>query len=201
MVWTSGPDPYVDENTGLLKNKVGATTRHQLSTIESDIVMARTLELVERPPDATSDLLELQAIHGHLFQDIYSWAGQTRVVDIRKSDDDADAFAPSGFIPVLAANAARELHEDNYLQDMGYQRFIRRIAYHYDQFNYIHPFREGNGRVQRIFWSRIARDAGWYLDWRNVTGQMNDRACRAAAVERNFNPLYEMFEDIVNQRT
>jgi fido (protein-threonine AMPylation protein) len=51
-----------------------------------------------------------------------------------------------------------------------------RVAYHYDQVRYIHPFREGNGRVQRVFWNRIAVAAGWQLDWRPVHGDVNDRA-------------------------
>ncbi|MGO1435569.1 MAG: Fic family protein, partial [Canibacter sp.] len=29
---------------------------------------------------------------------------------------------------------------------------------------WIHPFREGNGRTQRLFWSRVPIDAGWVLD-------------------------------------
>jgi cell filamentation protein len=55
------------------------------------------------------------------------------------------------------------------------------LAYRGDAVNHIHPFREGNGRTQRVFWSQIAVDAGWRLDWRNVTGEVNDDACRIAA--------------------
>ncbi|MCL2848760.1 MAG: cell filamentation protein Fic [Micrococcales bacterium] len=58
-------------------------------------------------------------------------------------------------------------------------------------------FREGNGRTQRVFWSRVARDAGWQLDWRAVHGSTNDEACRAAAVQRDFGRLHEMFDAIV----
>ncbi|MDR1634830.1 MAG: Fic family protein [Bifidobacteriaceae bacterium] len=40
---------------------------------------------------------------------------------------------------------------------------MERLAYYYDQLNYIHPFRAGNGRAQRVFWSRVARDAGYWV--------------------------------------
>lgn len=73
--------------------------------------------------------------------------------------------------------AAEELRNDNVLRGMERSQFIERLAYHYEQFNYIHPFREGNGRTQRVFWGRVANDAGWQLDWRNVHGSTNDRAC------------------------
>lgn len=82
---------------------------------------------------------------------------------------------------------------------MDREQFIERLAHHYDQFNFIHPFREGNGRTQRVFWMRVAGRAGWLLDWRNVTGLMNDRACRVAAVDRDFTLLYELLDLVVSR--
>lgn len=95
--------------------------------------------------------------------------------------------------------AAEELRADNDLRDMARDQFIDRLAYHYEQFNYLHPFREGNGRTQRVFWNRVARDAGWQLDWRSVRGAANDQACRAAAERSDFEPLREMFDQIVTK--
>lgn len=77
--------------------------------------------------------------------------------------------------------------------------FVSRLSYHYDQFNYIHPFREGNGRTQRVFWNRVAADAGWQLDWRAVRGSTNDRACRIASENRDLEPLQTMFGRIVSR--
>ncbi len=83
------------------------------------------------------------------------------------------------------------------LRGMDRATFIQRLAHHYDQLNYIHPFREGNGRAQRAFWDRVAGDAGWRLNWVGVTGEVNDAACRAAAEQRDLTSLIEMFERIV----
>ncbi|GAA1325472.1 Fic family protein [Leucobacter albus] len=83
------------------------------------------------------------------------------------------------------------------LKQLERSHFIVRPAYHYDQFNYVHPFREGNGRTQRVFWNRVAREAGWELDWRSVRGATNDSACRAAAERRDLLPLQAMFDRIV----
>jgi cell filamentation protein len=63
----------------------------------------------------------------------------------------------------------------------------------------VHPFREGNVRTQRVFWNRVARDAGWQLDWRSVHGSTNDQACRTASERRDFAPLREMFEHVVTE--
>lgn len=194
-------DPYLDPTTGLLRNTVGATTQSTLDEAEGDLSFARLVQLMEQPVEPTSDLNELRAIHGHLFQDVYDWAGQLRTVDIRKNVPGAQFFLPVSMIERSATYAAEELRTDNELRGMNRRQFIGRLAHHYDQFNYIHPFREGNGRTQRVFWSRIARDAGWQLDWRQVHGVTNDQACRAASEHQDFGPLLDMFDQIVSEST
>lgn len=92
---------------------------------------------------------------------------------------------------------AEQLHADNNLKGMSRDQFIERLAHHYDELNYLHPFREGNGRTQRVFWSRIARDAGWQLDWRPIQGGVNDAACRIAQEAQDLGPLREMFDRVV----
>lgn len=196
---TEPVDPYLDPETGLLRNKVGARTRTALDEAEGDLSFARLVQLMDRPVRPTGDLDELRAIHRHLFQDIYDWAGQLRTVDIRKSVEGAQFFLPVSMIERAAVFAERELRADNMLCGMSRDHFIERLAYHYDSFNYIHPFREGNGRTQRVFWTRIACDAGWRLDWHGVYGSANDRASRAAAEKRDLGPLQDMFNQVVSE--
>ncbi|WP_454138835.1 Fic/DOC family protein [Microbacterium paulum] len=194
-------DPYLDPETGLLRNKLGARTKVALDEAEGDLSFARMMQLMDRPPKATGDLDELRAIHRHLFQDVYEWAGELRTVDIKKNVEGAEHFLPVSMIDRAAGFAAAELREDSNLHGMDRARFIERLSYHYDAFNYVHPFREGNGRTQRVFWNRIARDAGWQLDWRQVHGSTNDAACRAASERRDFGPLRSMFDQIVTRAT
>ena len=196
---TEPVDPYLDPETGLLRNKVGARTRTALDEAEGDLSFARLVQLMDRPVRPTGDLDELRAIHRHLFQDIYDWAGQLRTVDIRKSVEGAQFFLPVSMIERAAVFAERELRADNMLCGMSRDHFIEHLAYHYDSFNYIHPFREGNGRTQRVFWTRIACDAGWRLDWHGVYGSANDRASRAAAEKRDLGPLQDMFNQVVSE--
>ena len=196
---TEPVDPYLDPETDLLRNKVGARTRATLDEAEGDLSFARLVQLMDRPVRPTGDLDELRAIHRHLFQDIYDWAGQLRTVDIRKSVEGAQFFLPVSMIERAAVFAERELRADNMLCGMSRDHFIERLAYHYDSFNYIHPFREGNGRTQRVFWTRIACDAGWRLDWHGVYGSANDRASRAAAEKRDLGPLQDMFNQVVSE--
>lgn len=45
---------------------------------------------------------------------------------------------------------------------------LRLIADYYCELNVIHPFREGNGRTQRLFFEAIALNAGYEVDWSQV---------------------------------
>jgi len=190
-------DPYLDPQTGLLRNLVGAESKSALDAAEGALAFTRGMQLMDHPPKATGDLDELQAIHRQLFQDVYEWAGQLRTIDLRKNAPGAEYFLPVSMIERASVFAAGELRSENMLRGLGRAQFVERLAYHYDAFNYIHPFREGNGRTQRVLWNRIARDAGWQLDWRSVHGSVNDHASRLAAEKRDFGPLREMFDRIV----
>jgi cell filamentation protein len=194
-------DPYLIPDTTVLRNTIGATTASELAVAEADLSFARALQLLDDPVVTTNDLAEFKEIHRRLFQDIFDWAGQIRVVDVRKEIPGADFFMMFGFIEHAAEICFRELAEENYLAGLDRQEFINRLAVHYEKINYIHPFREGNGRTQRIFWNRVALEAGWQLDWRPVRGEENHAAARAGSDDGNLEPLIAMFDKVVTLPT
>lgn len=189
-------DPYLDPKTGILHNLVGATDASMLAEAEADLVYPRIIAISHHHPHPSGDLTEFQEIHRYLFSSLYSWAGDIRTVDIRKSTGAGEFFLPVSMIERAFVFAAQEMRNDNMLKGLSLRDFVVRIAFHYDQINYIHPFREGNGRVQRIFFNRIAQEAGWRLDWALVEGSVNDEACRIAAEKRDLSLLEAMFTQI-----
>ena len=79
-------DNFVLPN-GTLKNLAGATTREQLTAAEAELVPQRRNEWLAKPrARRTFDTAYLRAIHRHLFQDVFEWAGRTRDERIRLSD-------------------------------------------------------------------------------------------------------------------
>jgi cell filamentation protein len=70
-------DPYLDPETGVLRNLIGARTKKSLEDAEGSLSFARLVQLMDRPPKPTGDLTELRAIHRHLFQDLYDWPGRS----------------------------------------------------------------------------------------------------------------------------
>jgi len=43
-----------------------------------------TQRIIEGAPTGDFDVAHLRAIHRHLFQDVYAWAGELRTVEIAK---------------------------------------------------------------------------------------------------------------------
>lgn len=144
-------DPYFDISIGILRNLLGAKSSDELHKLEPQIVFANEFELESANMPRSNDLIELLAIHAQLFNGVYDWAGQTRTVDIRKNDEGADYFLIVSKIADAATYVFGELAKEHYLKDLAIDEFVERLAYFYDLLNYIHPFREGNGRSQQIF--------------------------------------------------
>lgn len=139
MASTEFVDPYLDPATGILRNKLAATSHSELDQAEGDLVFARLVQLGNQPLRSESTPNGLRAIHHHLFQDVYPWAGQLRSVDMNKLD--GRSFMPVSRLESAANYVFNELKADNCLQGMARRQFVERLAYFYDNLNYLHPFR------------------------------------------------------------
>lgn len=78
-------DPYIDSNTGVLKNLLNIKDNNKLKQAESDIVITRIHEIFNNMYfEASKDyFLEL---HKYLFSDVYSFAGKYRTIEIYKQE-------------------------------------------------------------------------------------------------------------------
>ena len=74
-------DPYTYKKSTVLVNKLDLQNQAGLDAFEAEISSARAEEPL---PDGSLDFEHYKAIHHHLFQDVYHWAGQVRTVRIAK---------------------------------------------------------------------------------------------------------------------
>jgi len=151
---------YTDPKTGILRNLADITDPDDLLFFESGAVAKRIQELYEKPLKIKG-VDSLLSIHRHLFQDVYSWAGKRRKVEISKA---GKQFFPTThfdnafrFIDTLISDY-RNLSKENNLQ------IAEKLAEILDNVNYLHPFREGNGRAQREFLRLLALEKGLTLN-------------------------------------
>jgi cell filamentation protein len=168
-------DPYVIPDSACLKNLLGLTDPNELRTVEARIISIRDVELARTVLPGEYNLAHLQAFHRHLFQDVYSWAGQLRTVDIAK---DGLRFGNWKFVDEQVSAVLSKLEDDNWLAALPRETFVVKLAFYYGEINSVHPFREGNGRAQRAFLRQLSAAAGWHLDWSELNKSDNVMASR-----------------------
>lgn len=138
---------YVDPATGLLKNLLGISDKDTLVFVESVAVTKRLKQLYEKPIRVTG-IETLFEIHKLLFQDIYEWAGKERLVEISK---DGKQFFPIENFHRAYQYINSLIAEFNSISRENRKDLAAKLAEILDNINYLHPFREGNGRAQREF--------------------------------------------------
>lgn len=158
----SRDDPYAIPGTSVLQNKLGITNTHELDRAERLLTTQRAREGV---PAGKFDLSHLKAIHKHLFQDVYAWAGQLRTVDIMKDETE---FQPRHFLETGFADIYRRIQGNAFLRGLDAGRFAAKAGEIIGDINYAHPFREGNGRTQLEYLRQLAASAGHPLDPGNI---------------------------------
>ena len=151
--------------TTVLINKFDIHDEEKLNEIESVISSARYAEWLNAPQAATFDFDHYKAIHRFLFSDLYEWAGEIRTVNISKK---GTQFTPAENIKSQAGLIFERLRNCNYFKDLPHDEFVDEIADFYCVTNALHPFREGNGRTQRVFLTQLIRNAGYEINFANM---------------------------------
>jgi len=183
-------DPYVYPGTSVLKNRFGITDPRKLEIVEYSVTWPRRQELEKQPVTGNFDLPHLQEIHRRLFQDLFSWAGDLRTVVITKG---ASTFFASSNWNVAAEHTFGYLHQSPLLKpgasEISDREFVEHISELLSRINYLHPFRDGNGRAQRAFLDQVATLGNRTLSWRNVGRMENVRASIESMATGNGKPF------------
>ncbi|MDO6707014.1 putative adenosine monophosphate-protein transferase Fic [Photobacterium sp. 1_MG-2023] len=182
------PDCYPD--SAVLINLLNIEDEDELALAERDFTRVRAEHF--EPKFDQFHLTYLKTIHFTLFQDIYPWAGHIRRVDITKGQT---RFCHAGNIEREAERLFAALEADAFLCGLSFDRFIQRVAHYYCELNVIHPFREGNGRVQRIFFEILALNAGYEICWEGINLK-EWVAANQAGYFGELTPLERLFERI-----
>jgi cell filamentation protein len=175
-------DPYLYSGTSILRNRLGLTNPDQLDQIERRLVAQRIAEGV---PFGGFDLAHLRAIHRHLFQDVYEWAGELRTVEIAKA---GNQFQFRQFIEVGMADVHRRLEKANFLQGLSGDAFAKAAGVIMGDVNYVHPFREGNGRTQLQYLEQLAAQARHKVHLARIDPERWLHASRASH-QGNYGPM------------
>jgi cell filamentation protein len=150
-------DPYCYPNSSVLKNLADLRTASGLEAYET----AMTAQRFDEPlPAGRLSLSHYLAIHHHLFQDVYAWAGKLRRTRTGKG---SSWFCYPEHIRRELAVLFGQLREDGFLRGLARDVFVTKAASFLAALNAIHAFRDGNGRTQLTFVAILADQAGYPL--------------------------------------
>ena len=140
----------------------GVSEPDRLQRLEEAFTATRMIELQEKPLKGDFDYDHMRAIHEYIFQDVYTWAGRQRLVDLNKA---GHQYAPLSGIEQLWELQHELLVQDDHLKGVtDPEVFASQVAQTWGMVNFAHAFREGNTRAQVMFFHQLADEAGWDLD-------------------------------------
>ena len=156
-------DPYLYENTEVLKNKLDIRTQDGLNDAEADYVVYRLKELAMNPLPGEYNTEHLLRMHHYIFQDLYEWAGEPRIIAIYKEEDVLGGMSVEYSDPFDIVKDIHNILSDmrgKPWKDMDRKRATVEFCDSLARLWKVHPFREGNTRTTITFCCQYADAIG-----------------------------------------
>ena len=150
------------EGTYVLINKLDIHDDNELADVESVITTTMITRLLSEPYDGDFTAEHYRDIHRTIMGNIYDWAGKVRTVDLSKKGTRFHSHEGLGHAMRLLFD---HLNEQNCFLGLPYDKYAAKIAEFYSDLNLLHPFREGNGRAQRVLIAQLVERAGYSIDF------------------------------------
>lgn len=165
------PETYSPQlGNGTLRNKFDERDYFELKDREYGLTARRGFELeaglVAIPK--TFDAEHLKAIHRHLFQDVYEWAGEYRTVNMAKGPGREFGRVDNGELDRYLSATPRIATSTDW-PALSRNQFAAHAAMVFSYLNQAHPFREGNGRTSKAFMHHLAEGSRFRFEFDRVT--------------------------------
>ena len=179
-------DPYLYEDSQVLRNKLNIKDQDKLDEAEADYVVYRLKDLAMNPMPGEYNTEHLLKMHHYIFQDLYDWAGEPRVIAIYKEEDVlggmsveySDPFDITKDIHFILSDMRKKAWK-NMTREQAATEFCDSLARLWK----VHPFREGNTRTTITFCCQYADEIG--LNMNREIFEKNSRYVRTALVAYN----------------
>lgn len=179
-------DPYLYQDSLVLRNKLDIHDQKLLDDAEADFVVYRLKQLALNPLSGDYHTGHLLRMHEYIFRDLFEWAGMPRTISIYKEEDLLGGQS-------IEYSAPGDIMSDLHLVLLGMQEKDwanmprLRTAYEFcdslTRLWKIHPFREGNTRTTITFCCQFADEKGFPLNRKLF--EENSRYVRTALVAYN----------------
>jgi fido (protein-threonine AMPylation protein) len=165
--------------TGVFRNKLGITDPAVLSRAATESTTLRLAELQATPIRGGFDATHLQAIHHHIYQDLYDWAGELRPIDAGN--------VPASQVEKSLNSVLDRLSRENQLKGLSAEEWAHSAsAYLYD-LGAIQPFLAGNEIALHEFAVELARKNSLSLQWDATSDLAADSMALLSQAEQTAN--------------
>jgi cell filamentation protein len=160
-------DPYFYPDSEVLINRFDERDEQRLSEIEAAYTAFRLRQLCDKHYIGLFDFKHLCHIHQFIFQDIFHWAGQPRIINIEKAE------AALGGISVEYSDVRditnRAISICGKINDISWELLgtVEKAEFfskYMAELWKVHPFREGNTRTVITFCCDFAEQKGFRLN-------------------------------------
>lgn len=179
-------DPYLYEDSQVLRNKLNIKDQDKLDEAEADYVVYRLKDLAMNPMPGEYNTEHLLKMHHYIFQDLYDWAGEPRVIAIYKEEDVLGGMSVEYSDPFDITKDTHFILSDmrkkawkNMTREQAATEFCDSLARLWK----VHPFREGNTRTTITFCCQYVDEIG--LNMNREIFEKNSRYVRTALVAYN----------------
>jgi len=160
-------DPYLYEDSDVLKNKYGIKDKEMLDRVEVDVSTNAINEMLKSPILGNFDFQHLCAYHEKIFSEIYEWAGISRIIAMEKAEHVLGYMSIEYSRPEnIKKDVTSVLDKMNTInwEDLSLEDQAIKLSENLSDLWKVHPFRDGNTRTTVTFVCDFARSRDMILD-------------------------------------
>src|SRR3989344_2857126 len=174
--------------SGILKNKLGLKNQSELTEAE-DLLLLDTYKHFSKKLKNGEVALNLSLffeIHKHFLGTLYDFAGKVRTINVSK---DGVMFAPAAYLDKALAELKMIVEVNQPGEKETKAQIVKKLAVIHNEFNFVHPFREGNGRTIRLFLDLIGMSLGYEPICQDVVSKTAYIQACNAGLAQNHKPM------------
>lgn len=181
-------DKKAEVENDVLKNKLNLLNQQELEDAETAL-LADTYENFTNLLHAGKVRFSLDLIfdiHKYFLSTLYNFAGKIRTINISK---EGVMFASALYINKALEDLKKIIRSNIPTDTDNKKQIAQKLAIIHNEFNVVHPFREGNGRTIRLFLDLLAISLGYEpIAYDVATKKVYLKACNAGIVQ-NHEPM------------
>lgn len=165
--------------TGVFRNKLGIADPAAIAKAATGSTALRLAELQVTPVRGGFDATHLQAIHHHIFQDLYDWAGELRLIDAGN--------VPASQVEKSLNSVFDRLGRENHLKGLSAEAWAHSASAHLYDLGTIQPFLAGNEIALQEFAVELARKNNLSLQWDSTPEIASDSIALLSQADQSAN--------------